>query len=93
MLQRQTDFKVHREAIKRGSWGPAGAWHQGLRTLAPDPDLDPEGPGLHHPLPPARASINHSWQVAGKQLRGTALLWSTGSHLLTRLLLFVSRKT
>lgn len=92
MLQRQTDFKVHREAIKRGSWGPAGVWNQGLRTLALDPD--PEGPGLHHPLPPApRRSINHSWQVAGKQLRGTVLLWSTGSHLLTRLLLFVSRKT
>lgn len=36
MLQRQTDFKVHREAIKRGSWGPAGVWNQGLRTLAPD---------------------------------------------------------
>lgn len=35
-------------------------------------------------------SINHFWQVAGKQLRMTVLLWSTGSHLLTRLLLFFS---
>lgn len=42
-------------------------------------------------LSPSPDSITHFWQVAGKQLRRTVLLWSTGSHLLTRLLLFVSR--
>lgn len=48
-------------------------------------------PSPQSPLP-SHDSINHFWQVAGKQLRMTVLLWSTGSHLLTRLLLFVSRK-
>lgn len=54
-----------------------------------------EGRWLPSPLSllPSHDSINHFWQVAGKQLRMTVLLWSTGSHLLTRLLLFVSRKT
>lgn len=50
--------------------------------------------GSYHPfcLLPSPESINHFWHVAGKQLPTTVLLWSTGSHLLTLLLLFVSKR-
>lgn len=71
-----------------------GIWHDS------GADADPlwikgqnqEGCWLLSPLCllPSPNSINHFWQVAGKQLRMTVLLWSTRSHLLTRLLLFVS---